>query len=554
MPTPEEHAAQRRRLAKTTAAAAAARWQQVDPDNIARSWTAQLPAVTAMLTAAQFSAADAAEGYLDSFAPPADVAVQAAAFAGAASDGATLASLLYQPAITALMAIGSGATVPRALAGGRANLDMIVRTQVADAGRAADQAALTARTQVQGYVRQIVGATCARCTILAGRFYRWNAGFLRHPRCDCIHIPADRAQWREAGRFHDPQQVYDSLSVAERQRAGWSLADQEAIADGADLIAVTNAKRGMYTAGGRKFTTEGTTVRGTFGGYRIDPNTGQLMRRAEPDLLRRPGQRVRSTRQERLTPDQIYKQAGNDRDEAVRLLRQNGYLRGTPAVRSVTPPVRTFEQRAAAALKGDDAIAAVPLTTAGGLPTPGSLTGVQREFPAGVLSDDERSFLRQYRGTAYSNINEVLRRQRGELPGTFGFDFYREATGAIDGALARSAIQSDLLVYRGVKSGRDIFGDAWDRPLTGAEWTEFAYISTTADLKVTRRFPGEAQRYLEPTKHATIHILVPRGIRGAGLSGSDYESEILLERGLRLRVVSDTGFGPNRVIEVEIVR
>src|SRR4029078_24859 len=133
--------------------------------------------------------------YLDEFAPLADVEVDPAGFAGRASDGGNLASLLYQPAITALMSIGSGAAVDRALAGGRANLDMIVRTQVADAGRGADQAALTARPQVQGYVRQIVGATCSRCVILAGRFYRWNAGFQRHPRCDCIHVPANRAQW-----------------------------------------------------------------------------------------------------------------------------------------------------------------------------------------------------------------------------------------------------------------------------------------------------------------------------------------------------------------------
>lgn len=299
----EEHAAARVRLAAAAAADAAARWSKVDPANIGRTWTAQVPGTLTVVSASQLAAAGSAEDYLDEFAEPSDVEVDPHAYAGVASDGGSLASLLYQPAITALMSIGSGASVERALAGGGATLDMLVRTQVADAGRAADQAALTARTEVTGYVRQIVGNTCARCTILAGRFYRWNAGFQRHPRCDCTHVPATRAQWREQGRFHDARDVYDRLSVAERQRAGWSLADQKAIDEGADLIHVTNMK-GVTTAGSRRAAGK-------------------------------------------LTTDQIYKLAGNSRDEAIRLLRSNGYLRGAPV--RVTPaapaPVVTAKTR-----------------------------------------------------------------------------------------------------------------------------------------------------------------------------------------------------------------
>ncbi|HEX5198485.1 MAG TPA: hypothetical protein VFW27_00965, partial [Actinoplanes sp.] len=284
----ESHAAARVRLAAAAASDAAARWAQVDPDNIGRTWTAQIPATLTVVSASQLAAAGSAEDYLDEFAEPADMEVDPHAYAGVASDGGSLASLLYQPAIGALMAIGSGVSVDRAMAGGRATLDTIVRTQVADAGRAADQAALTARPAVTGYVRQIVGNTCSRCVILAGRFYRWNAGFQRHPRCDCVHVPATRAQWREQGRFHDAREVYDQLSVAERQRAGWSLADQQAIAEGADLTFVTNMK-GVTTAGTRR-------------------SAG------------------------RMTTDQIYRRAAGNRDEAIALLRQNGYLRGAPVL------------------------------------------------------------------------------------------------------------------------------------------------------------------------------------------------------------------------------
>ena len=289
MPTPEEHADRRRALAATTSAAILAQWRKVDPDVIGRTWAAQVPAATGILTAAQMSAASTAEDYLDEFSPVAEGEVDPRQFAGRASDGGALASLLYQPAIGALMSIGSGASPARALAGAGASLDMIVRTQVADAGRAADQVALTARRTISGYVRQLVPPTCSRCTVLAGRWYRWNAGFQRHPRCDCMHVPATREQWRNDPRFHDPRQVYDSLSVAQRQRAGWSLADQQAIADGADLTVVTNMK-GVTSSGAK----------------------------------RRAG---------RPLPSEIYQQAGS-RDEAIRLLREHGYIRGgTPSTR-----------------------------------------------------------------------------------------------------------------------------------------------------------------------------------------------------------------------------
>src|SRR5690606_36983122 len=107
------------------------------------------------------------------------------ALAGVASDGRQLDSLLDQPRLTTLHALRLGAPASRALAAGHAELDMILRTQVADAGRVADGISITARPSV-GYVRMVQGKTCGRCAILAGKFFRYNTGFLRHPRCDCI--------------------------------------------------------------------------------------------------------------------------------------------------------------------------------------------------------------------------------------------------------------------------------------------------------------------------------------------------------------------------------
>src|SRR5690606_6034504 len=100
------------------------------------------------------------------------------------------------------------------------------------------------------------------------------------------------------------------MTAAERTRAGFTKADQRAIADGASMESVVNAHRGMYTAGGRKFTTEGTTKRGLFAQYRIDPETGALTRRTDGDFARVRGERLRRIRQERLSVDEIYRIAG----------------------------------------------------------------------------------------------------------------------------------------------------------------------------------------------------------------------------------------------------
>ena len=206
--------------------------------------------------------------------------------------------------------------VDDALGLGGAQLATMVRTEVADAGRVADQVASTAAPAASGYVRIVVGKTCSRCIILAGRVYRWSQGFERHPNCDCQMLPVAAA--RAAGFVQSPQRVYASMTAEERSAAGWSKAEQAAIAAGADISAVTNIHRkgALHTAGGLRLTRESTTRRGLYGGYVVDQQTGQLRRR-------RPGEKAVG----RLTPESIYRLAGDDRDLAVRLLRRFGYLR-----------------------------------------------------------------------------------------------------------------------------------------------------------------------------------------------------------------------------------
>lgn len=311
------HYRSRLRLVDALAAVARRLWRAVDPANIAASWTTQLPEMVVLTNASQLAAARTADAYLNDIlaeqglSTAAEGRVDARAFAGVASDGRPLPSLLYQPVVATLAAIGDGATVDRAMAGGYATLEMIARTQVADAGRVADQVALTTRPMATGYRRMVVGRTCSRCIILAGMFYEWNRGFERHPQDDCVHIPTSEDTGDDVRT--DPKAIFDSMDVAEQDKV-FTVAGAEAIRDGADMGQVVNARRGMTTAASGRLvrndsglftTTEGATKRG-FAGKRLGARSGR--------------------RAQRLMPESIYELAAGDRDESLRLLKQHGYI------------------------------------------------------------------------------------------------------------------------------------------------------------------------------------------------------------------------------------
>lgn len=289
-----EHYRRRRRLVEAVTAAVRRAWDRVDLADLDRSWAKVADQLLVAVTGAQLAAAAVADGYLTEVLTQQGVAAGASAkvaprlLAGVASDGRPLASLLQQSIVATRAALAKGVPPGRARTAGYLTLDMAAATQVADAGRAADQVAIVARAQVTGYVRMLVGKSCSRCAVLAGKRFRWNDGFQRHPKCDCIHIPA-REDSADDLRT-DPRRYFASLNRADQDRL-FTKAGAEAIRSGADIGQVVNARAGMYTAGGRDFTTTGR------GGARA-----------------------------RLMPEQILREAGGDRDEAVRLLRFHGYL------------------------------------------------------------------------------------------------------------------------------------------------------------------------------------------------------------------------------------
>jgi hypothetical protein len=220
-----------------------------------------------------------------------DAQVNPNAWAGVASDGRPLDTLLYGAVVHTKMLIGHNYSPAEALTGGGDWLDMAARTQVADASRGAAGVAITARPQV-GWVRMVNPPCCQRCAVLAGKLFKWNTGFQRHPRCDCRHVPAKGGEVPD-GYTADiaPDQIKDQIKDLTRGQ-------RKAIADGADTNQVINShRRGRRSKDGMT-TSEGGTHRGLAG--------------------------QRGTRR-RLTPEGIYR-VSSSREEALQRLRDHGYI------------------------------------------------------------------------------------------------------------------------------------------------------------------------------------------------------------------------------------
>jgi hypothetical protein len=296
-------------------------WSEIDPKAIRATWHGNVgPRMVAMVTDAQTEAASQADPNVTAALKAQRIdheqvaRIRPEAFAGHASDGRDLGTLLELSNVYALQQIGLGATPSQGLAFGGQWLAGAVGLQVLDAARAAASASITVRHRSVGYYRDVGGSCCSRCAVLAGRWYRYNADFDRHTGCQCTQVPADEAGAEE--RVHDlPQRLFDEGRITDLSRA-----DTQAIRDGADIGQVINAHRGMYSVTSRfsgktrKFTREGTTRRG-IAGKRLIAAGEKFQKEGTFNRVRIP----------RPVPEQIYRDA-KDRDDAIRLLRRFGYI------------------------------------------------------------------------------------------------------------------------------------------------------------------------------------------------------------------------------------
>ena len=332
-------------------------WRRTDLTGLPATWTPLVDQAIAAFTAAQLVAAEMADAYLDQVLAaqhtprPAAGRVAPDAFAGRTASGMDLADLLAIPADRAGQALRRGVDPQVARQAGRALLGMYARTEVADAGRGAAQAALASR-RVRGYYRALRAPSCARCAILAGRFYRWSAGFARHPHCDCVHVPAENDA--DPALLFNPRQA-----ILDGDVHGLSKAETRAIQLGANPGQIVNARDGMYTAGGIRYTTTGTTRRGVAGARILARDIAQArgaapggtyrnftlsraeLQQAQAQYSGLLGRGNSFTRQTKTGDQQTYAYryarsarpavgellgAARDQDDAIRLLINNGYL------------------------------------------------------------------------------------------------------------------------------------------------------------------------------------------------------------------------------------
>lgn len=262
------HYKQMQRLQGLVVLTAADLWAQVSLADLSGSWAAQVPLLVPVLAGVQVKAASAGASYGAAtlaeqglYEAP-QYFVNPQAFGGIASDGRTLEGLLYGAVPHVKTLIAGGMAPAQALGQGGKFLTTLTRTQVADAGRGAAGVDTATKRQV-AYVRMLNPPSCSRCSILAGRVYRWNAGFQRHPKCDCVHVQTTQVHAANTeGLIHDPYEYFKSLSPEEQDR-NYTKAGAAAINDGADIFQVVNSRRGVKPGG--LVTSEGTSKRGNFG-------------------------------------------------------------------------------------------------------------------------------------------------------------------------------------------------------------------------------------------------------------------------------------------------
>lgn len=290
------HYQQQQEISVRTAAEVQALWRTVG-DDFDLGWSRIGGAVFAAVLAGQQQAATTGLAYVSAALAeqgidPATVAdVDPQRFMGGTSEGEPVEYLLGATPIKAKQAMSAVPNTSAAIVSASEWLTGIVLDAVRDANRDAAQAQMGVTPDAQGWVRMLNPPSCKRCLILAGKFYRWNQGFQRHPHCDCRHIPSRETL---AGDLTvDPYAYFRSLDRAAQDKL-MGAADAQAIRDGADIYRVANVRmRGLAKSGKRGW---------------------QARRYGSPS---------------KMTIDDVYAAAGSDRDLAVRLMRENGFLVGS---------------------------------------------------------------------------------------------------------------------------------------------------------------------------------------------------------------------------------
>lgn len=291
-------------IAAATVSSAAKLWRRMGSD-FDSSWMMLRPDILHVVHVGRAAAVTSASQYTPALlaatvqVAPAQGSLNSARFLASAPDGRDMGTLLDESVIRAKVGVARGVSSTGAIESIGAWLTGMLLTVMADTRRAVVGADIVQRPAIAGYTRMLNAPSCSRCVILAGRWFRWNAGFQRHPRCDCIHVMStSEAFARDQGFVSDPYEYFKSLTteqqdkmfrphgVSREKAAQIGKSNARAIRDGADVFRIENVRlRGLATAKGN-------------------------LRYGTPS---------------RMTVDDIYRTAGT-RTNAIRLMEREGYI------------------------------------------------------------------------------------------------------------------------------------------------------------------------------------------------------------------------------------
>jgi len=186
---------------------------------------------------------------------------------------------------------------------------------------------------------------------------------------------------------------------------------------------------------------------------------------------------------------------------------------------------------------------------------------VEKATIARDLTSTERNMVEFYQGDGYLALNARLRGQT--LPPTIiaevsedRLDFlgFERVVDSLDSVVRVSAIQRDVVVYRGVRKAKDTFGVDDLSFLEGSAVRDPGFMSVTTDRDVMKSFVEN------PLEDVVLRIKLKRGTRAipigkSEVGGSSFESELLLARRTKLRLTKVTQETINgvRVVEAELI-
>lgn len=179
-------------------------------------------------------------------------------------------------------------------------------------------------------------------------------------------------------------------------------------------------------------------------------------------------------------------------------------------------------------------------------------------FKRGSLTPAQRKQIKVYETGWSMVINGFLRDKRQGNP---DYKSEENIVGVIRSAMDESVLPVPIQTWRGMFSSRLVFGDSWDNDLTGFEWDDLGFGSTSTNKSIARAFvTADYDPKQAPVPDSVnMKVNVPAGVKALEIStntrgsqANGAQAEIMLQDGLTWRVVKDRGFDPDGVRQLEV--